>query len=209
MRCTGKQPCANCLGAGVETACSYTAKYTRGKAPPIQVASHNNQTQWTPGAASIIRRQSSDHSSETSSSEPGDPPLRDREESISQDKEPSTFTSTYHRTQHNLTHSTTHKHKNPVFAYGDQTLPEPDTSYFLLPPLDESRNLVAKFFEIVNPSMRIFHQPTVDKWLLDVLENFRRGQTVDIARSAIVLLILACSYNYRDISSKDEDTNIR
>ena len=41
MRCTGKYPCVNCTRMNVP--CEYNAKYTRGQAPPIESASHNNE----------------------------------------------------------------------------------------------------------------------------------------------------------------------
>lgn len=167
---------------------------------------------WTPPVARKSRQQSSDTSSESGSSEHADVPTSNRAGKgarENQEKEPNNFASAYHRAQHELSHGVTQKPKNPVFAYGDPLLPEPELSYFVLPPLDEARNLVAKFFEVVTPNMRIFHQPTVDKWLLDVIQNFKGGLHVDNARSAIILLILALSYNYTDMSSEEEDANMR
>ena len=214
MRCSGQKPCAHCTGAGVEIECSYTAKYTRGKAPPIQSASPNESWKsgagWIPGVGSANKRdQSPDNSSESSSSEQVDPLSHKSDNIETHDKDSHNFASAYRRTQHDLIRLSAPTHKNPVYAHGDPLLPEADLSFFMLPPLDEARTLVAKFFEVITPNMRIMHQPTVDKWLLSVLQSFKTGQRVDNARSAVILLILASAYNHQDVSSKEGDKNIR
>jgi len=44
MRCTGKLPCAHCVKMG--KSCEYKAKYTRGAAPNIETAPHEDQVKY-------------------------------------------------------------------------------------------------------------------------------------------------------------------
>jgi len=108
-----------------------------------------------------------------------------------------------------MSHCPPARHRNPTYAFGDPPLPEADLSFFVLPPLDEAKGLIVKFFEVVAPNIRILHQPSVNEWLLDLYQNFAQGRPIDKARGAIVLLLLATAYGYQDFSSDDEDTNIR
>lgn len=212
MRCTGKQPCLNCTNAGVQPECLYTAKYTRGKAPPIQAATREDYKpvkSWKTGFPVDRRRPSSDHTSqsELSEHEEARPPQHNASKNPAGDS--SNLASIFRRTQHNMAHSTSSRHRNPQYAFGDPPLPETDLSFFILPPLEEAKGLVVKFFEVVSPNTRVLHQPSVNEWLLDLYQNFAQGRTVDKPRGAIVLILFATAYGYQDFASEEEDANIR
>jgi hypothetical protein len=212
MRCTGKQPCLNCTNAGVQPECLYTAKYTRGKAPPIQAATREDYKpvkSWKTGFPVDKPQTSPDRSSQSDISEPEEGRTMQSGAARNHAAEGSNFATVYRRTQHSMSHASSSRHKNPTYAFGDPPLPETDLSFFILPPLEEAKGLVVKFFEVVAPNIRILHQPSVNEWLLDLYQNFAQGRPIDKARGAVVLLLLSTAYGYQDFSSEDEDANIR
>ena len=214
MRCTGKQRCLNCINAGIETECLYTAKYTRGKAPPIQAAAREEYKpvkSWKTGFPVDRKRLPSDHSSASQSSEPRENGNGTAQLATSTDHggKGTNFATVYRKTQHSMLHSSSNRNPNPTYAFGDPPLPDTDLSFFILPPLEEAKGLVIKFFEVVAPNIRILHQPSTNEWLLELYENFAQGRTIDKARGAIVLLMLATAYGYQDFASAEEDANIR
>lgn len=212
MRCTGKQPCWNCTGAGLQTECLYTAKYTRGKVPPIQAATREDYLpakSWRAGLPADRRRSSPGHVSNSDSSDAEESSRSNQAATRNQTKEPSNFASVYRRAEHDMSHTATSKHRNPIYAFGDPALHDTESPLFILPPLEEGKGLLRKFFEVVAPGVRVLHQPSCYEWLLDMYQDFAQGRVTDRARSAIVLLLFANAYTYRDPASEAEDNKIR
>ena len=212
MRCTGKQPCLNCTNAGIQPECLYTAKYTRGKAPPIQAATREDYKPvktWKTGLPIHRSRPSPDRTSPSDMSEPEEARSPENAGPRNQTKESSTFVSAYRRAQDNLGHTNSRRHRNPTYAFGDPTLPEVDLSFFILPPIEEAKGLLVKYFEVVAPNVRMLHVPSVQGWLIDLYQNFAQGIPVDKARGAVVLSLFATAYGWQDYASEEEDTKIR
>jgi hypothetical protein len=58
-----------------------------------------------------------------------------------------------------------------IFTFGDAPLPEFDPSFFVLPPKDDARTLVARYFEFAVATHRFLHRPTVESWLEEFYEG--------------------------------------
>lgn len=214
MRCTGKLPCLNCTNADVPFECSYTAKYTRGKAPQIQVATYRETSVTRPASKNEvpfgIRRSSSDNVSETLSTGSTNSPFND--ESSAQHHETSTFApfaALYRSPPRIMIGSVQEKLQNPVYAFGDPPLLDVDLSFFVLPPLKDARQLIDKFFESVTPNIKFFHEPTIKQWLLDLFQSFSRGTHTDDVRTAIVLFMLATSLRSDETSNGSDNSHVR
>lgn len=196
MRCTGKLPCQHCINAEVHLECAFTAKYTRGKAPPIQVVTANKDNLAGLPAnvpSHDVRRQSTAYASASSSSESEHFDWQNRERKRKQSQEYPGLASISQRAHPRPSFSGSLNHQNPLAAFGDPPLPEPDCSFLVLPNLEEGQGQVTVFFETALTESSFLHRPTVDQWLFDFYKTFPYGNVVDKARSAIMLTMLAFS----------------
>ena len=83
-----------------------------------------------------------------------------------------------------------------VTMAGDRPFPETDESLpICLPSPAENRRLLDMYFDLCIATYRIFHRPSVERWLAVVEKNMQEGRPIwhDIghARAAIVLVALA------------------
>lgn len=77
-----------------------------------------------------------------------------------------------------------------IFTFGDAPLPEFDASVFVLPSIEDTRLLVARYFDFAVPTHRFLHRPTVEKWLENFYENLGEVPKKDGARERIALLFM-------------------
>jgi hypothetical protein len=94
-----------------------------------------------------------------------------------------------------------------ILACGDPPLPEVDSSFLVLPPLEIAIDLVTKYFELVATSNWFLHRPTVENWTRELQSS--RGLVGDKSKRAIVFMIFAAAHEYRDDFSGREDEDFR
>lgn len=125
-------------------------------------------------------------------------------------RETNARTSLFERTQQHINRREYHQ-KNPVSAYGDPPLPEIDTSFLILPSQNTAQAIINKYFDFVSATNRFLHQPTVEKWCSELLNNIRdtRAGAEENSHRAVVLMLFACTYEYIGSESGEWDGNSR
>ena len=124
-----------------------------------------------------------------------------------QGHEPSSGESIFRRTQNSLSQNSARQQKMSILACGDPSLPEVDSSFLVLPPLEIAIDLVAKYFEFVATSNWFLHRPTVENWTRELQSS--RGLAGDKSKRAIVFMIFAAAHEYRDDFSGGGDGDFR
>lgn len=91
-----------------------------------------------------------------------------------------------------------------IFTFGDAPLPQFDPSFFVLPPKEDAKKLVARYFDFAIATHRFLHRPTVESWM----EEFYDGQGVmkqrDGARekTAVLFMVFAQATEYMNDNVK-------
>ncbi|EAA60063.1 hypothetical protein AN4828.2 [Aspergillus nidulans FGSC A4] len=206
LRCSGTLPCFLCQRSQLR--CEYTAGYTRGKVPPVPTIS---------GADSMNNTIQNHHEKTTNSSvESRSPPkpqdtaqnvLLAREKQVNlpssgnspephqTDMEghyvgPASGVSFLIRVQKRLHEHISFPRTTPIFSFGDAPLPKYDPSFLVIPPKDEAKALLDRYFDFVFPTHRFLHQPQAESWLEDFYRDPGVAQSPKPGAMAIRALLL-------------------
>jgi hypothetical protein len=97
-----------------------------------------------------------------------------------------------------------------IFTFGDAPLPEFDSSFFVLPPRERAKVLVARYFDFAVPTHRFLHRPTVDGWVDDLYSNLgmMREMKGDRGKRAVTFMVFAQAQEYMP-SHGPEDSDCR
>lgn len=92
-----------------------------------------------------------------------------------------------------------------IFTFGDSPLPEFDSSFFVLPPKERARLLVARYFDFAVPTHRYLHRPTVEGWVEELYGNLGtlRDRSGERGKRAVTFMVFAQASEYM---KKDDDT---
>lgn len=77
-----------------------------------------------------------------------------------------------------------------IFTFGDAPLPDVDTSLFLLPPKEETKQLLNKYFDFAVPTHRYLHRPTVETWFEELYATSGTMGGTDEAQAKVALLFM-------------------
>lgn len=77
-----------------------------------------------------------------------------------------------------------------IFTFGDAPLPDVETSFFLLPPKEDTKQLVDKYFEFAVPTHRYLHRPTLEKWFEELYNTSGYMDGTDEAPAKVALLFM-------------------
>ncbi|KAL6237046.1 hypothetical protein BDW75DRAFT_249516 [Aspergillus navahoensis] len=205
LRCSGTLPCSLCQRSRLR--CEYTAGYTRGKVPPIPIMSPASSMDNT------IQHHEKPMSSDMESGSPpkpqsptqNAPPQNDKQinlpssgnspEPHQTDMEghyvgPASGVSFLIRVQKRLHEHISFPRTTPIFSFGDAPLPKYDPSFLVIPPKDEARALLDRYFDFAFPTHRFLHQPQAEGWLEDFYRDPGIAQSPKPGAMAIRALLL-------------------
>ncbi|PQE30831.1 fungal specific transcription factor domain-containing protein [Rutstroemia sp. NJR-2017a WRK4] len=77
-----------------------------------------------------------------------------------------------------------------IFTFGDAPLSEYDPSFFVLPPKEDAKHLVARYFDFAVPTHRFLHRPTIEAFLDEFYDNLGVLQRSGGAEGKIALLFM-------------------
>ncbi|KAJ5351184.1 hypothetical protein N7452_000158 [Penicillium brevicompactum] len=85
----------------------------------------------------------------------------------------------------------------PIFNFGDAPLPRHDPHFLVLPPKDEARVLVNRYFDFAFPTHRFLHQASVETWLESFYSDVHGSdETLSQAVKALLLMVMAQGKQY-------------
>ena len=85
----------------------------------------------------------------------------------------------------------------PIFNFGDAPLPRHDPHFLVLPPKDEARVLVNRYFDFAFPTHRFLHQASVEIWLESFYSDVHGSdETLSQAVKALLLMVMAQGKQY-------------
>ncbi|RDW86249.1 Zn(II)2Cys6 transcription factor [Aspergillus mulundensis] len=206
LRCSGTLPCSLCQRSQLK--CEYTAGYTRGKVPPVPIAASMDDA--------VQHREKSTNSSIDSLS-PSNPQAAAQNVLLQPEKQinlpssgnspephqtdmeghyvgPASGVSFLIRVQKRLHEHISFPRTTPIFSFGDAPLPKYDPSFLVIPPKDEAKGLLDRYFDFAFPTHRFLHQPQAEAWF----EDFYRDPAVAdspkpgaMAIRALLLMVFA------------------
>lgn len=77
-----------------------------------------------------------------------------------------------------------------IFTFGDAPLPEVDASFFILPPKEDTKQLLKIYFDFAVPTHRYLHRPTVEDWYEELYATSGNMDRTDEASAKIALLFM-------------------
>ncbi|KUI53603.1 hypothetical protein VP1G_00981 [Cytospora mali] len=99
-----------------------------------------------------------------------------------------------------------------IFTFGDAPLPDADNSFFLLPPREDTKQLLNKYFDFAVPTHRYLHRPTLEAWFEELYATSGNMDSTDEAPARIALLFMvfaqASLYMPASVSSNSVVTDI-
>jgi hypothetical protein len=85
----------------------------------------------------------------------------------------------------------------PIFNFGDAPLPKLDPHFLVLPPKDEAKALVNRYFDFAFPTHRFLHQATVEGWLETFYSDVHGSDdTLSQAIKALLLMVMVQGKQY-------------
>ncbi|CAI6335337.1 unnamed protein product [Periconia digitata] len=115
------------------------------------------------------------------------------------------------RIQKRLHQNSSHSHDSSIFTFGDAPLPEFDPTFFVLPPKDDARKLVARYFDFAAPTHRFLHRPSIEKLLDEFYEtqgNMRSKEDAP-SKTALLLVVMAQAKAYSANDTLPNDHSAR
>jgi hypothetical protein len=111
---------------------------------------------------------------------------------------PSSGVSFLLRVQKKLHQKVSFSPNSSIFTFGDAPLPEFDPSFFVLPPKDDARKLVERYFDYAVATHRFLHRPTVEAWLEEFYQGLGVMRQKDGARerTAVLFMVFAQATEY-------------
>lgn len=151
IRCTGSQPCEVCIRK--RDTCTYEASYSRGRAP-------------SPPKRRVVAEPEGNHglgTDQSISTRPSpEPSQTDRQGHYVGPASSISFLFRVQRRVHQMLQSPP---TTSIFTFGDAPLPTLDVSLFFVPPKEDIKHLVDRYFDFAVPTHRYLHRPTVEAWL--------------------------------------------
>lgn len=96
-----------------------------------------------------------------------------------------------------------------IFNSGDMPSLSRPSDRFVMPSKDESKRMLARYFEFATPTYRFFHRPTVESWACqlclpsDTNNTTQQKETkLDGVRAAAVYLVWAQAIEYEDMTQR-------
>ncbi|KAJ6044434.1 uncharacterized protein N7446_002629 [Penicillium canescens] len=77
----------------------------------------------------------------------------------------------------------------PIFNFGDAPLPKHDSHFLVLPPKNEAKMLVNRYFDFAFPTHRFLHQATIETWL-DTFYSDVHGSDDSLSQAVKALLLM-------------------
>ncbi|CAG8103624.1 unnamed protein product [Penicillium olsonii] len=90
----------------------------------------------------------------------------------------------------------------PIFNFGDAALPRHDPHFLVLPPKDEAKVLVHRYFDFAFPTHRFLHQPTVEAWL-EAFYSGVHGPEIIMSQAIKALLLMVMAQGKQYIGDQD------
>jgi hypothetical protein len=121
---------------------------------------------------------------------------------------PSSGVSFLLRVQKRLHNVVTLSPRSSIFTFGDTPLPEFDSSFFVLPPKEYARALIARYFDFAVPTHRFLHRPSLESYLEELYSNLggmldRKGER---GKRALLFMVFAQAQEYMPhISGENSD----
>ncbi|KAI1498282.1 hypothetical protein F5X99DRAFT_394186 [Biscogniauxia marginata] len=143
---------------------------------------------------------------------------RDSPEPLQADRQghmvgPSSGVSFLLRLQKKLAKQASHySSESSIFTFGDLPLPEPEGSFFILPPKAEAQELLGRYFDFSVATHRFLHRKTMELWLDELYETSGKMRTREGARSrtALIFMMFAQATQFsRASDSQDPDSSVR
>lgn len=111
---------------------------------------------------------------------------------------PSSGVSFLLRVQKRLHKDVTLSPRSSIFTFGDTPLPEFDSSFFVLPPKEYARALIARYFDFAVPTHRFLHRPSLECYLEELYANQgvmldRKGER---GNRALLFMVFAQAQEY-------------
>jgi galactonate dehydratase len=94
------------------------------------------------------------------------------------------------RVQKRLHENISFPRTTPIFSFGDAPLPKYDPSFLVIPPKDEAKALLDRYFDFAFPTHRFLHQPQAESWLEDFYRDPGVAQSPKPGAMAIRALLL-------------------
>lgn len=95
-----------------------------------------------------------------------------------------------------------------IFNSGDMPSLSKPSDRFVMPSQDESKRMLARYFEFATPTYRFFHRPTVESWAYqlclppDTMNAKQKESKLDGVRAATVYLVWAQAIEYEDMTQR-------
>jgi Fungal specific transcription factor domain len=121
---------------------------------------------------------------------------------------PSSGVSFLLRVQKRLHKVVTLSPRSSIFTFGDTPLPEFDSSFFVLPPKEYARTLIARYFDFAVPTHRFLHRPSLEGYLEELYSHLgvmldRKGER---GKRALLFMVFAQAQEYMPhVSGRDSD----
>jgi hypothetical protein len=121
---------------------------------------------------------------------------------------PSSGVSFLLRVQKRLHKVVTLSPRSSIFTFGDTPLPEFDSSFFVLPPKEYARTLIARYFDFAVPTHRFLHRPSLEGYLEELYSHLgvmldRKGER---GKRALLFMVFAQAQEYMPhVSGEDSD----
>ncbi|KUI69372.1 hypothetical protein VM1G_05436 [Cytospora mali] len=212
IRCTGTMPCEVCRRKGNH--CSYDVFYSRGRAPSITwdngvsstTSPEDNHTNKRGMEVSTQPNAVVDTVSPSASPEPSQ---TDRQGHY---VGPASGASFLLRVQKRVYESLRLPQTSSIFTFGDAPLPDADVSFFLLPPREDTKQLLNRYFDFAVPTHRYLHRPTLEAWFEELYATSGNMDSTEETPARIALLFMvfaqASLYMPASVSSNSVVTDI-
>jgi hypothetical protein len=88
--------------------------------------------------------------------------------------------------------------RSSIFTFGDTPLPDFDLSFFVLPPKEYARALIARYFDFAVPTHRFLHRPSIDGYLEELYSNLGglRDGKGERGKRALLFMVFAQAQEY-------------
>jgi len=121
---------------------------------------------------------------------------------------PSSGVSFLLRVQKRLNKVVTLSPRSSIFTFGDTPLPEFDSSFFVLPPKECAKALIARYFDFAVPTHRFLHRPSIECYLEELYGNLgvMHDRKEERGKRALLFMVFAQAQEYMPhVSGENSD----
>lgn len=88
--------------------------------------------------------------------------------------------------------------RSSIFTFGDTPLPESDSWFFVTPPKEYARALIARYFDFAVPTHRFLHRPSIEGYLEELYSNLgaMRDGKGERGKRALLCMVFAQAQEY-------------